>query len=314
MRHDAVGWVGGAPTNARIVSTNCGMCHHVADSSKVTWATGKAGGTVQYHASLNNAGQAQPTSCIDCHANSRPPGALTRTNASLPAGVAFDHAEAISSATGDCAACHAASAAPSFTSWRQGQYHPPGATNPPTCLPCHAGERPTSTATAGSARRTRIRRSTTWPTLPARPTAMARIARSATTGPAPARGASTQNWASGPLRPRSDDAAAQTCIACHSTQRPDLQPGDAGGRRGGCRVRPCGRRRRRVPRLPRGDDRRPASSSTTPTRRRTRCRAAIGRVAAAIPDPFLGIERPVHQRHRDDVGPEARRPTTCCAR
>src|SRR5882672_8361150 len=146
MRHDAVAWVSDGPTNARIVSTNCGICHRVADNNRVTWASGRGGANaVQYHASLNSASQSQPTSCLDCHASSRPQGVLTKTNSSLTSGVSFDHAVAISAASGDCAACHAGTAAPSFSSWRQGVYHTTGSPNPPTCLPCHAGERPAST-------------------------------------------------------------------------------------------------------------------------------------------------------------------------
>ena len=57
--------------------------------------------------------------------------------------MSFDHAVAISSATGDCAYLHAGTSAPSFSSWRQGHFHC-GRANPPTCLPCHDGERPTS--------------------------------------------------------------------------------------------------------------------------------------------------------------------------
>ena len=224
MRHDAVGWIGSAPTNAHIVSTNCGICHHVADSGKVTWATGKVSATVQFHASLNNGGQAQPTSCMDCHANSRPAGALTKTTASLPAGVSFDHAMAISAATGDCAACHAGTAAPSFSSWRQGTFHSAGAPNPPTCLPCHDGERPTSTNGWSS------------PTYKNSPFDYTGNASGSThgdgqdcvlchSGPGTGAWGGAQNWASGHFDHAPTTHAAQTCLACHSTQRPDLQPG-----------------------------------------------------------------------------------------
>ncbi|HUM00239.1 MAG TPA: hypothetical protein VLU24_12675, partial [Mycobacterium sp.] len=223
MRHDAVGWAGQSPTGARLVPTDCGLCHHVFDSNKVTWATGKTGATVQYHGSLNNAGQAQPTSCTDCHANSRPMGVITKANASLPAGVSFDHAEPISAATGDCAACHAASS-PSFASWRQGRFHSTGAANPPTCLPCHAGERPTS-ATGWT--------STTYKTSPfdygpnvfgsthgdGQDCALCH------SGPGTGAWGGSQNWVGGHFDHGPTTHAAQTCIACHSTQRPDQQPG-----------------------------------------------------------------------------------------
>jgi hypothetical protein len=225
MRHDAVGWAGGAPTNARIVSTNCGICHRVADNSKVTWASGKGGAnTVQFHPSLNNAAQAQPTSCMDCHANSRPQGALTKPSASLPAGVSFDHAMAISAATGDCAPCHAATAGPSFSSWRQGTFHSIGAPNPPTCLPCHKDERPASADGWIS------------PTYKNSPFDYGGNTSGAThgdgqdcalchSGPGTGAWGGTQNWASGHFDHSPTTHAAQTCLACHSSQRPDLQPG-----------------------------------------------------------------------------------------
>jgi len=225
MRHDAVAWVGDVPTTARIVSTDCGSCHRVFDNSRVTWASGKGGASVvQYHASLNNAGQAQPTSCMDCHANSRPLGGLTKTNATLPAGVSFDHALPISSATGDCAACHAATAGPSFSSWRKGMFHTAGAPTPPTCLPCHDGERPTSTNGWIS---------TTYKDSPfdygPNPSGSThgdgQDCALCHTGPGTGAWGGTQNWASGHFDHGPQTHAAQTCLACHSTQRPDLQPG-----------------------------------------------------------------------------------------
>ncbi len=224
MRHDAVAWVSDGPTNARIVSTDCGICHRAADNNRVTWATGKGGGAVQYHASLNNAGQAQPSSCLDCHASSRPQGVLTKTNASLPAGLSFDHAVAIASGSGDCAACHAATAGPSFSSWRQGAFHTIGARNPPSCLPCHAGERPTSTDSWQSA--TYKNSPFDYGPNPAGSThGDGQDCALCHTGPGTGAWGGTQNWASGHFEHGPTTPSAQSCIVCHSTQRPDLQPG-----------------------------------------------------------------------------------------
>jgi len=221
MRHDAVAWVSDAPSSARIVSTNCGICHHPADNNKVTWATAKSGsGAVQFHASLNNTGMPQPASCLDCHANSRPLGVLTKTNSALSAGISFDHA----TAPGDCAACHATTAAPSFSSWKLGRFHLSDSTTPPTCLPCHGGERP---AAADS----------TWisTTYKNSPFDYGTNAAGSThgdgqdcvlchSGPGTGAWGGTQTWASGHFDHGPTTPSAQSCIVCHSTQRPDLQP------------------------------------------------------------------------------------------
>src|SRR5207237_1177850 len=78
--------------------------------------------------------------CVACHTTQRPnPALLTSANAALPVGVQFDH----STATGDCATCHVSA---SFSAWTGGKRPPAGSATPSTCLPCHQGERPTSTA------------------------------------------------------------------------------------------------------------------------------------------------------------------------
>jgi len=245
MRHEAVAWVNDAPTATRLVTTNCGVCHRSPSNSSgsggsggsgggsgdVTWATGKdgnkdgrsgSGAPVQFHAALASAAIPQPASCLDCHAHARPVGALTSGNAALSPGVAFDHAAP--GAQGDCAACHAAGAAPAFTSWRLGKYHLTGSATPSSCLPCHAGERPTSTAGWTS---------TTYKNSP-----FDYLTNAAGSthgdgqdcalchrGPGTGAWGATQNWASGRFDHGPDTAAATSCIVCHSTQRPDLQPG-----------------------------------------------------------------------------------------
>src|SRR5437868_5104706 len=125
MKHDAVLWSGGARTAIPAVTQDCSTCHR----SPSTWVTSQS-----FHASVVS----QPASCLDCHANSRPVALLTSGNAGLPPGVQFDH----SAATGECLTCHGGS----FTSWTGARFHLAGNATPSTCLPCHQGERPTSTA------------------------------------------------------------------------------------------------------------------------------------------------------------------------
>lgn len=91
MKHNAVTWALSAgalaPTTTKLVLNDCKVCH--LQSSGSTWS----GAT--YHAALKTAGLGQPSSCLDCHANTRPIG---------PAGATlFDHAQ---SGLGDCLSCH----------------------------------------------------------------------------------------------------------------------------------------------------------------------------------------------------------------
>ena len=252
MRHDAVGWVSTAPTNARIVPTNCGICHRVSDNRQVTWASGKGGGHGPVPRSLNNAGHAQPTSCMDCHANSRPQGASDQDQR-VPAGRASRSTTPRRSATGDCASLPRGHGGAVVLFVEAGSVPPPA--RRPADLPALSRRRAADVdPTAGSARRTRIRRSTTGPTLPARPTATARIARSATPGRAPARGAAA----------RTGRAATSTTARRRTRRRPASPATRRSGptcsrarrqravrRRSGSTTRP---RRGRVHRLPRGDD------------------------------------------------------------
>src|SRR5205085_12188843 len=73
MKHDAVLWSGGARTAIPAVTQDCSTCHR----SPSTWVTSQS-----FHASIGT----QPSSCLDCHANSRPVTLLTSANAALPAG------------------------------------------------------------------------------------------------------------------------------------------------------------------------------------------------------------------------------------
>ncbi len=220
MRHEAVAWLK-APTNTRIVTTDCGVCHRPSNGgSSVTWASGKSASTVQFHAALAGASLAQPDSCLDCHANSRPQGTLTSKNSSLSSGTAFDHAGSL----GDCAACHASGANPSWTSWKQGKFHLSGDATPSTCLPCHAGERPTSTTSWAS---------TTYKTSPFDYTTNAAGSTHGDGqdcalchgGPGTGAWGGTQNWVGGHFTHGANTPSVNSCIVCHSTQRPDLQAG-----------------------------------------------------------------------------------------
>ena len=123
MKHDAVAWANGAPTATSLVPKDCGICHaspsHALDA---TWATSATGTSpAVFHAALDATGAAQPSSCIDCHANTRPTQLLTSANATVPAGLKFDHASPAAQA--DCAACHGQSRASGWTSWAAGQFH-----------------------------------------------------------------------------------------------------------------------------------------------------------------------------------------------
>ncbi|TMB12148.1 MAG: hypothetical protein E6J65_26220, partial [Deltaproteobacteria bacterium] len=202
MKHDAVLWSNGVPTATPAASQECAFCH-LAPPTAIGWAT-----TEKFHASVG----VQPSSCLDCHANSRP-ALLTSANAALPAGVQFDH----STATGECTTCHAGG---SFTSWTGGKFHLAGSATPTSCLSCHQGERPTSTAGWISA---------TYQTSPFDySTHGAGLdCASCHTGSGTGAWGGTQNWVGGRFGHVASSIAGTTCIACHATQRPDLVLGEA---------------------------------------------------------------------------------------
>lgn len=222
MKHDAVLWRNGAPTTTPAVPRECGVCH-LSPSRTVpaTWATGLSGtAPALFHTSLTAAGMAQPASCVDCHANSRPTQVLTSANAAVPAGVQFDHASG--QALGDCVTCHGPGPGAPYFSWAGGQFHLPGGATPTTCLPCHAGQRPTSTAGWQS------------PNYAVSPFDYGTNANGVThgggrncvvchAGPGTGAWGSTQNWQGGHYAHPA--ATTTTCINCHMSQRPDLQPG-----------------------------------------------------------------------------------------
>jgi len=221
MKHDAVLWSNGKPTTTSAVPQECGVCHTPPSvSMPARWATNRSGTTpALFHASLTAAGLPQSTSCVDCHANSRPNGiwAIGSTN------LQFDHS--IPMAMADCASCHQGSSpAARWTSWSGGRYHFAGDATPATCLPCHAGERPTTASNWTS---------TTYTSAPFDYVTNAQaITHGAGQdcvvchgGPGTGAWGSTQNWVGGRFVHGAGTMSSKTCIACHSTQRPDLLPG-----------------------------------------------------------------------------------------
>lgn len=189
MKHDARELATGAP----LVSQDCSACH-VAPSKAAgaTWTT-----RARFH------GNVQPTSCLDCHANTRP-GVITSGDAGLPAKVVIDHGAAIW--LGDCNSCHTTG----FTSWTGGRFHSSGATTPTTCLPCHAGERPTSLSELDGG-------------FKGPPFDFGTNAQGITHGAGQDCAvchARTQDWTGGNFMHGSNSLSARTCVACHSTQRP----------------------------------------------------------------------------------------------
>jgi hypothetical protein len=219
MKHDAVIWLADAPTTTRAVTADCGTCHVSPTTDlQATWATGTGGTSpARFHASLTAASLAQPASCVDCHANTRPAGSVEVTNgAGAKTGATFDH----SGATGDCATCHAGST----STWAGARFHVAGSTAPATCLPCHAGQRPTSMTAAG------------WASLTyaASPFDYGTNANGVTHGDGqdcvtchagPGTGGTwgvSQSFTGGYFNHAGSPVAAATCITCHTTQRPDL--------------------------------------------------------------------------------------------
>lgn len=210
MKHDAVSWTRGAPTNTSIVTQDCRYCHVSPTAQAATWGNDLARATpAKYHPALTTAALPQPTSCVDCHANSRP-----TTVVSLANGIRFDHATP--EAQADCASCHTAS----WTSWDDGVYHHVGSTTPSTCVPCHEGQRPTSTAGW---------RSTTFAQAPfdyaTHGYGQDCVTCHAGPGTNGTWGTPTQSFVGGHFAHGAGTTAASTCIVCHETQRPDLLPG-----------------------------------------------------------------------------------------
>ena len=209
MKHDAVLWTNGVPTSTPAVPQECSLCHGAPPASP-TWATSQ-----KFHAAF--AAAAQPSSCLDCHANTRP-ALLTSASAALPANVQFDHSAG--AAQGECATCHMSGSATQFTAWSGGRFHLPGSATPSSCLPCHSSERPTTT--------------TGWdPSYVNSPFDYVKDAAGTPThgagqdcavchsGAGTGSWGGTQNWKGGHFGHGVASFAGTTCIGCHTTQRPD---------------------------------------------------------------------------------------------
>src|SRR2546429_5419303 len=94
MKHDAVLWSNGGPTVVTAVPEECGLSHVPPTmSTPASWAANQGGTTpALFHASLTAAHLPQPTSCVDCHANSRANGVLTVQLSTVPAtSLQYDH-------------------------------------------------------------------------------------------------------------------------------------------------------------------------------------------------------------------------------
>jgi hypothetical protein len=220
MRHDAVAWSSGAPTTTKLVSSNCGLCHAAPGVTSSSWTTSAAGTSpVLFHAALDAAGQPQPASCIDCHANTRPGGVLDSTNSHLGAPLVYDHSAP--EALGDCVSCHAKSATPPFNSWAAGAFHTPGSATPSTCLPCHAADRPaTNTGWLSTGYTSSPFDYGTNAAGVTHGAGLDCVSCHANAGSG-AWGVN-QNWAAGHFTHGPGTPSATACITCHSTQRPDL--------------------------------------------------------------------------------------------
>jgi len=148
--------------------------------------------------------------------NSRSNGVWTVASTNL----VFDHT--IPVAMADCGTCHqSSSAAAQWSSWAGGKYHLAGDATPATCLPCHAGERPTTTSNWKSATYasipfdygTNAQRRHPWCWSGLRRLSLRarhrRLGRNA-------------NWVGGTFTHGAGTLSSNTCISCHSSQRPDL--------------------------------------------------------------------------------------------
>src|SRR6185436_13315863 len=171
-----------------------------------------------------SAGTAQPASCIDCHANSRPcpsgdcSAPITQATApSLPPRVQFDHQSP--EALADCTRCHATAGAAQGLSWAGARFHGAGSASPRTCLPCHTGERPTSTS--GWLSTTFAQSPFDYGTNPNGVThGDGQDCATCHSGPGTGAWGGSQNWAGARFPHGAATVAATTCLACHASQRP----------------------------------------------------------------------------------------------
>jgi hypothetical protein len=211
MMHDAVVWSNNVRTATRVVTQDCGVCHQAPNElvdAKWKFSNGKPDAGAEFHDALALVDAGQPASCLDCHANSRPIG---------PAGaILFDHQ--VSGAMGNCADCHR-----SFKAWAGGQFHAEGAVAPASCLPCHEATRPISTATWMGSFTVSPFDYVVNPSNPASDShGGAQDCVVCHAGPGSGAWGVNQNWQRGSFTHAPTTIAANTCISCHTTQRPDV--------------------------------------------------------------------------------------------
>ena len=225
MKHDAVAWSGGAPTTTTAGHGRLRRLPRPPDrlDGRATWATARPAARRPLPRLPHAGGPAQPASCLDCHANSRPTGGahLERPPRCRRAHLRPPSARRWATAP---------PATPSVTAWTGGRFHLAGSANPTTCLPCHDGERPTSTTGWTST------------TYTASPFDYGTNAAGVThgdgldcatchAGPGTGAWGGTQTWAGGRFTHGPATVAATTCIACHATSGPTWCSGPAAAAR-----------------------------------------------------------------------------------
>jgi hypothetical protein len=161
MRHESVAWVSntiGAVNRGTtaLVGTECATCHLNASSMPQAGANPVAGSKPFSGASFHlNTNPATLSSCLDCHAHSRPTGSANftdatwknKTNVGGPPFTTFDLARHAPNV--DCATCHTAPGIANTTAnnWAVGYFaHSSANIN---CLNCHTNSGVTSTNHTG---------------------------------------------------------------------------------------------------------------------------------------------------------------------
>src|SRR5581483_5155648 len=120
----------------------------------------------------------------------------------------------------------AAASSNAYTAWSGGKFHNVNDATPSTCLPCHEGERPTSTSTWVSS---------TFRNSPFDFVTNANGVKHGDgldcvvchAGPGTGQWGTNQNFVGGTFPHGPSTVASTTCIACHTTQRADIVLGSA---------------------------------------------------------------------------------------
>lgn len=161
MRHESVNWVSNtigvvSRGTTSIVTADCATCHLNTSSMPQAGANPVSGSMPFSGASFHlNTPANSLTSCLDCHAHTRPMGSaqftnatwVNKTNVGAPPFTTFDLARHAPNV--DCVTCHTAPQTASSTnaSWAVGYFsHTSASLN---CLNCHTNQGVTSTNHAG---------------------------------------------------------------------------------------------------------------------------------------------------------------------